>query len=165
MALGNVGTVVVTGGAGFIGCGLSRALAARADRWIVLDSLHPQIHASARRPDELHDAAELIVGDVTDPGVWDALLARVTPDIVVHLAAETGTAQSLNEASRHARTNVVGTTEMLDAFGRAGVLPGHLLLSSSRAVYGEGAWKSTSGEVFYPGQRSHRQLAALQQRT
>ena len=158
----NLGTVLVTGGAGFIGCALSQKLAAQADRWVVLDVMHPQVHAQAGRPADLHEAAELVVGDVTDPAAWDDLLADVRPDVVIHLAAETGTAQSLDEASRHSRVNVVGTTEMTDAFGRSGHLPSHVLLSSSRAVYGEGNWERESGEIFQPGQRSHAQFEAGQ---
>jgi dTDP-L-rhamnose 4-epimerase len=158
----NLGKVLVTGGAGFIGCAISQKLARSAERWVVLDCLHPQIHAGSRRPAALHESAELIVGDVTDSDQWDRLLSEIHPDVVIHLAAETGTAQSLDEASRHSRTNVVGTTEMTDAFGRSGWLPSHLLLSSSRAVYGEGNWKRLSGELYQPGQRSHAQLAAAQ---
>ncbi|MCU1441447.1 MAG: NAD-dependent epimerase/dehydratase family protein [Rhodoglobus sp.] len=157
-----IGTVLVTGGAGFIGTALAAKLADRADRWVILDSLHPQVHEGSRPPVDLHPKAELVVGDVTDPAIWDDLLASVTPDIVIHLAAETGTAQSLDEASRHARVNVVGTTELTDALGRAGHLPSHLLLSSSRAVYGEGNWRRSNGEVYQPGQRSHAQFEAGQ---
>jgi dTDP-L-rhamnose 4-epimerase len=152
------GTILVTGGAGFIGCALSHKLAGSADRWVVLDSLHPQVHATQERPAELHVDAELVVGDVTDPMVWDDLLKTVKPDVVIHLAAETGTAQSLHEASRHSLVNVVGTTEMLDGFGRAGIVPGLMVLSSSRAVYGEGQWRSAAGELYVPGQRSHAQF-------
>lgn len=157
-----VGTVLVTGGAGFIGCALSQKLAGSAERWVVLDSMHPQVHGDTVRPAELHDDAELIVGDVTDAAAWDALLATVRPDVVIHLAAETGTAQSLHEASRHSRVNVVGTTEMLDAFGRAELVPGLILLSSSRAVYGEGQWRNAAGELYVPGQRSHAQFENAQ---
>ncbi|MGL4340628.1 MAG: NAD-dependent epimerase/dehydratase family protein [Rhodoglobus sp.] len=158
----DIGTVLVTGGAGFIGTALAARLADRAKRWVVLDSLHPQVHRGSRAPVGLHAEAELIIGDVADPAVWSSLLERVRPDVVVHLAAETGTAQSLDEASRHARVNVVGTTEMTDAFGRSGHLPSHILLSSSRAVYGEGAWTRADGTVYQPGQRSHAQLDAAQ---
>jgi dTDP-L-rhamnose 4-epimerase len=158
----DVGTVLVTGGAGFIGTALAARFADRAGRWVVLDSLHPQVHKGSRPPSVLHERVELVVGDVTDPGVWDSLLQDVRPDVVVHLAAETGTAQSLDEASRHSRVNVVGTTEMTDAFGRAGHLPSHVVLSSSRAVYGEGNWTRTDGSVYQPGQRSHAQLEASQ---
>lgn len=162
MGSSSLGTVLVTGGAGFIGCALSERIAARADRWIVLDNLHPQVHPDANRPPALDDAAELVVGDVTMRSDWDDLLARVRPDTVVHLAAETGTAQSLHEASRHGVVNVVGTTEMLDAFGRADHVPSHLILSSSRAVYGEGEWEREDGSTYRPGQRSHAQLEAAQ---
>jgi dTDP-L-rhamnose 4-epimerase len=158
----NIGTVLVTGGAGFIGAALAAKLADRAERWMILDSLHPQVHAGSEPPADLHPKAELIVGDVTDPAAWDEVLGSVRPDVVIHLAAETGTAQSLDEASRHSRVNVVGTTEMTDAFGRAGHLPSHVLLSSSRAVYGEGNWKRSSGEIYQPGQRTHEQLEAGQ---
>jgi dTDP-L-rhamnose 4-epimerase len=155
-------TVLVTGGAGFIGCALSQRLAESAARWVVIDNLHPQVHAGRARPEGLHSAAELIQGDVTDPTAWDTLLAEVTPDVVIHLAAETGTAQSLAEASRHAKVNVVGTTEMLDAFSRAGFEPKHILLSSSRAIYGEGEWRSQDDTRFLPGMRTHAQLEAGQ---
>ncbi|WP_199281609.1 NAD-dependent epimerase/dehydratase family protein [Salinibacterium sp. CAN_S4] len=158
----DIGTVLVTGGAGFIGTALASKLAGRADRWVVLDSLHPQVHKDSLPPSNLHDRAELVVGDVTDGAVWDSLLSDIRPEVVIHLAAETGTAQSLDEASRHSRVNVVGTTEMIDAFGRAGHLPAHVLLSSSRAVYGEGDWKRADGSTFQPGQRSHAQLEASQ---
>jgi dTDP-L-rhamnose 4-epimerase len=158
LAANAIGTVLVTGGAGFIGSALSHRLAERADRWVVLDNLHPQVHPSAARPEELHEAAELVHGDVTNPADWDSLLADVTPDVVVHLAAETGTAQSLHEATRHADVNVVGTTQMLDALGRAGKTPRQFVLSSSRAVYGEGEWQREDGTIFAPGQRSHAQF-------
>jgi dTDP-L-rhamnose 4-epimerase len=155
------GSVLVSGGAGFIGSALSQKLAALADRWVVVDSLHPQVHPTHERPADLHEAAELVVGDVTVPEVWDSVLSDFAPDVVIHLAAETGTAQSLDEASRHARVNVVGTTEMLDALGRHGIVPRHFILSSSRAVYGEGDWQR-DGVVFQPGQRSHAQFEAGQ---
>jgi dTDP-L-rhamnose 4-epimerase len=127
---------------------------------VALDSLHPQVHPTTRRPAALDEGVELVVADVTHPASWDRLLANVRPDAVVHLAAETGTAQSLTEASRHALVNVVGTTTMLDAFTRHDVHPERVVLASSRAVYGEGAWRDRSGAVVLPGQRSHAMLAA-----
>ena len=149
------GTCLVTGGAGFIGTAMSAGLSARFDRVVALDNLHPQIHATPERPADLDPAVQLVVGDVTDPAVWDALLDDVRPDVVVHLAAETGTGQSLAESTRHAMTNVVGTTQMLDALLRHSALPRRIVLSSSRAVYGEGAWRRTAdGGLFHPGQRT-----------
>ncbi|MET0820414.1 MAG: NAD-dependent epimerase/dehydratase family protein [Aeromicrobium sp.] len=153
-------TVLVTGGAGFIGCALAQRLASSAGRWVVLDSLHPQVHPTSERPSALPAEAELVVGDVTNPDDWDSLLASVRPDVVVHLAAETGTAQSLSESSRHGLVNVVGTTMLLDAMTRAEWVPSHLVLTSSRAVYGEGKWIDAEGHAFQPAGRTHAQLEA-----
>ncbi|CAJ4791681.1 NAD-dependent epimerase/dehydratase family protein [Burkholderia pseudomallei] len=154
--------ILVTGGAGFIGCAISERLAARASRYVVMDNLHPQIHASAVRPGALHEKAELVVADVTDAGAWDALLSDFQPEIIIHLAAETGTGQSLTEASRHALVNVVGTTRLTDALVKHGIVVEHILLTSSRAVYGEGAWQKDDGTIVYPGQRGRAQLEAAQ---
>jgi dTDP-L-rhamnose 4-epimerase len=157
-----LGTVLVTGGAGFIGTTLATRIGQAATRWVVLDNLHPQVHATEDWPTDLPDLVERHRGDVTDPTAWDRLLADVRPDTVVHLAAETGTAQSLTESTRHSMVNVVGTTTMLDAFGRHEHTPRHVLLTSSRAVYGEGTWRTDDGRVFRPGTRTHAQLEAGQ---
>lgn len=156
------GTCLVTGGAGFIGCALSGPLADRYDRVVALDNLHPQVHARQARPERLDPRVDLVRGDVTVAGDWDAVLADVEPDIVFHLAAETGTAQSLTESTRHAHVNVVGTTQMLDALLRHDARPERVVLTSSRAVYGEGAWVDGDGGVHYPGQRSAEMLEAGQ---
>ena len=84
------------------------------------------------------------------------------PDIVVHLAAETGTAQSLTESSRHSLVNVVGTTRMLDAFGASGQRPAHVVLTSSRAVYGEGMWRRLRRDVVPPRSADARAAGAGQ---
>lgn len=153
---------LVTGGAGFIGCAVSPALVDRYDRVVAFDNLHPQVHAGQERPAALDPRVELVRGDVTSADDWDALLDDLRPVAVLHLAAETGTAQSLTEATRHAMVNVVGTTAMLDAFVRHDAVPKTVLLTSSRAVYGEGAWADASGRLSYPGQRSAAMLEAGQ---
>jgi dTDP-L-rhamnose 4-epimerase len=154
------GDCLVTGGAGFIGCAISEELCAAFDKVVVLDCMHPQIHLSGDRPAALCALAELVRGDVANRDVWDELLGRVRPETIVHLAAETGTGQSLTEGTRHATVNVVGTTQMLDAFVRHDCLPKRIILTSSRAVYGEGAWRDAAGALVYPGQRSLKQLSA-----
>ena len=154
--------VLITGGAGFIGCAISKAIADKAETVIAFDNMHPQVHASSDRPAALDERVELVVGDVTDPDAWDALLGSdgrgFRPDVIIHLAAETGTGQSLTEASRHGSVNVVGTTQLLDALGRHEALPKRIVLTSSRAVYGEGGWRTADGELTYPGQRDAAQL-------
>jgi dTDP-L-rhamnose 4-epimerase len=155
-------TCLITGGAGFIGCALSRELAGAFDELVVVDNLHPQIHADHRRPDALAPHAALHVADVTEAGTWDRLFADFDPTVVIHLAAETGTGQSLTEATRHAAVNVVGTAQLLDGLARHAMAPKRFVLSSSRAVYGEGAWRNAEGGLLYPGQRTRSQLEAGQ---
>ena len=122
--------------------------------------IRDRIHATRDRPAALHARVELVRGDVTDRAGWDGLLARHHPDTIIHLAAETGTGQSLTEATRHASVNVVGATQMLDALARHDRLPHRIVLASSRAVYGEGEWRDAGGALHYPGQRSRAQLGA-----
>lgn len=145
--------------AGLVGCAISTLLADHFDTVVAVDNLHPQIHERASRPLALDARVKLVIGDITNEEVWSEILAQGAYDVVVHLAAETGTGQSLTEATRHANVNVVGTTRMLDAFVRHGAMPDRIVLSSSRAVYGEGAWKdNATGTVSYPGQRPRKML-------
>ncbi|WAJ47679.1 NAD-dependent epimerase/dehydratase family protein [Mycobacterium sp. Aquia_216] len=150
--------MLITGGAGFIGSALSRRLVKAGYDVAVMDVLHPQVHAAGQAID-LPTSVRLFPGDVTHAPDWDAVLRLFRPSQVVHLAAETGTAQSLSEATRHGLVNVVGTTQLLDALSRSGIVPDQLVLASSRAVYGEGAWQCGT-QIFYPRPRSHAQLAA-----
>ena len=152
--------VLITGGAGFIGSRLATALLERGRRVVVADVLHPQVHDRPGRPADLPDGAELLPVDVTVPSCWQAVLRMVQPDTIVHLAAETGTGQSLTEATRHGSVNVVGTTQMIDALTSSAHVPRHLVLASSRAVYGEGAWVAADGTVAHPPPRRHDDLAA-----
>jgi dTDP-L-rhamnose 4-epimerase len=150
-------TVLISGGAGFIGTKLANRLS--ADYSLVLvDNLHPQVHASGEWPANSPADAVRIVGDVTDSGMWAAVVEEHRPEIVVHLAAETGTGQSLTQSNRHASVNVSGTAQLLDALSNSGHRPESILLASSRAVYGEGQWLSNSGESYYAQARGEAQL-------
>lgn len=150
--------VLVTGGAGFIGCAISEELVKQCGAVVVVDNLHPQVHASGERPAALAGDVHFIRGDVCDESTWQNVLAEWRPRRIVHLAAETGTGQSLTEASRHAAVNVLGTTRMLDALAAASIVPERFVLTSSRAVYGEGEWQRGDGSRYYPGQRSGTML-------
>ena len=152
--------LLITGGAGFIGCEIAHRLGTAAGPIVAVDTLHRQIHPFGERPARLPDFVELLVEDIRDAAFWQRFFETHEPGVLIHLAAETGTGQSLTQSSRHASANVTGTTEMLDALSAAGLKPAHILLASSRAVYGEGGWLRDDGSVFYPQRRSHRQLAS-----
>jgi dTDP-L-rhamnose 4-epimerase len=151
-------SVLITGGAGFIGSALAHRLVNAGYNVAVMDVLHPQVHGEQATID-LPPSTRFFTGDVTHAPDLDAVLRLFRPSQIVHLAAETGTAQSLSEATRHGSVNVVGTTQLLDALSRSAHVPDQLVLASSRAVYGEGAWQSGS-QIFYPKPRSHAQLLA-----
>lgn len=151
-------TVLITGGAGFIGTRLLAELGSDSDV-VILDSLHPQVHGESAGDPHYDGGARFVRGDVTDPIMWDELLKSVEPSTIVHLAAETGTGQSLLQASRHTNVNVNGTAVMLDALARNGKIPQSIILTSSRAVYGEGAWHSAeTGSTFYGQPRTVEQM-------
>lgn len=129
-------SVLLTGGAGFIGQYLARRLTAAGHEVVALDLLLPQVHAD---PEEARSTfpGPVVVGDVADPAAWsDPVLARdVTA--VVHLAAETGTGQSMYETERYHHVNVGGSRL---AAAHAASLGAPLVSLSSRAVYGEGRY-------------------------
>jgi dTDP-L-rhamnose 4-epimerase len=152
--------VLITGGAGFIGAALGKYLIEEHGVEVTaVDNLLQQVHPTGNPPEGFDERIRLVRNDVCDREAWRALFADYTPDYVAHLAAETGTAQSLVESARHSAVNVLGTSEMLDALCAAGQRPKKILLSSSRSIYGEGAWQAQDGSTFYPGRRGHSQMA------
>ena len=100
-------TVLITGGAGFIGRHVACALIERGDTVRILDSLLAQVHPQQARPAELHPDAELVVGDVRDAASVKQALRGV--DKVVHLAAEVGVGQSMYAVERYTSVNELGT--------------------------------------------------------
>lgn len=152
--------ILVTGGAGFIGCAISHFLAEQSLPVVALDNMHPQVHPRRDRPERLHKKVELVYGDVTCTDDWTKLLSSWRPVYIIHLAAETGTGQSLTESSRHSSVNVLGTTRMLDALVMSDIFPKKIVLTSSRAVYGEGRWVDGNNKDVYPGQRDVNMLSS-----
>ena len=153
--------ILISGGAGFIGSHLTRRALAGGHRLRVLDNLSPQIHG----PDACFEApkgVEFIRGDVTVRKDWDQALEDI--DTVVHLAAETGTGQSMYEIDRYYRVNVQGTAVLFDILANGSHSVDNIVLASSRSVYGEGAYLcrgcDPSARRCYPAPRSPQQLAA-----
>jgi len=149
--------VLITGGAGFIGTHTATALAAAGAEVRVLDNLDPQVHGDqARFPDDLAAVAECLVGDVRDPDAVDRALAGV--DRVLHAAALTGVGQSMYDLRAYADVNVTGTANMLERVLRTRPDLRRLVLSSSRAVYGEGTFSCPSCGDVHPAPRERADL-------
>jgi dTDP-L-rhamnose 4-epimerase len=150
-------TVLITGGAGFIGSHLADELLAHGYRVHVLDNLAPQVHGDgATRPSYLDDRATLSVGDVRDPKAVSSAL--VDADIVVHFAAAVGVGQSMYEICNYTSTNAYGTAVLLEALAKRPVKK--LLVASSMSIYGEGRYQAENGELYDEATRSAEQLRA-----
>ncbi|MFM0292537.1 MULTISPECIES: NAD-dependent epimerase/dehydratase family protein [Paraburkholderia] len=154
--------VLITGGAGFIGSSLARKLCANNAEVTVLDNLSPQIHGENPSVTSaifasLPEAVHFVKGSVTDR----AMLERVMQgqDAIVHLAAETGTGQSMYEVDRYVDVNVHGTALILDILvknSRNSVRK--VVVASSRAIYGEGKYRSPAAGILYPGPRKEKDM-------
>ncbi|MBJ7483583.1 NAD(P)-dependent oxidoreductase [Brevundimonas sp.] len=144
--------ILITGGAGFIGCELAHRIGDAGLPIVAVDNLLEQVHPKGGRPERMPAHVTLLKEDVRDPAFWERFLLTHNVKVLIHFAAETGTGQSLTHSARHVSVNALGTAEMVDALSRSGQVPDQILLSSSRATYGEGGWIA-GGEVFYPGSR------------
>lgn len=152
--------ILITGGAGFIGANLVSKLYSEGHTLRVLDILSPQIHGtdSSQSPlfRQIKDKCDFIKGDVTDRTIVDASL--VDCDAVVHLAAETGTGQSMYEVARYCHTNIQGTAVLLEAIATRKDSIRRVIVASSRAIYGEGRYQ-LDGQYVYPTGRVEADLA------
>jgi dTDP-L-rhamnose 4-epimerase len=136
-------TVLITGGAGFIGRHLAQALLAEGRKVRVLDSLIEQVHPTRERPSELDGEVELIVGDVRDEGAVLRALSGV--DQVVHLAAEVGVGQSMYAVDRYTSVNDYGTAVLFQQLIDNPVE--RVVVASSMSVYGEGLYRTQDGAL------------------
>lgn len=146
--------VLITGGAGFIGKKLAYRLKELGGEIYIFDNLSEQIHGKNASFDE--KLFNFIKGDVRD---FDAISEAVLDkDIIFHLAAETGTGQSMYEITKYISVNEIGTANILEAISKQNVKPKKFILSSSRSIYGEGAYMNSSKEIFHPETRTLEDL-------
>lgn len=133
-------TILVTGGAGFIGANLVRLLLAErpASRVVVVDALtyagNLENLADCAPPAEAAGRYAFHRADVADADAVEAVFAAERPQVVVHLAAESHVDRSIHEPGVFLRTNVLGTQVLLDASLRHGVRRFHHV--STDEVYG-----------------------------
>ncbi len=154
--------VLVTGGAGFIGSNVALKLIAKGYSVVVLDSLSEQIHGS--NPDQtsplylsIKDKVDFIKGDVCKREDWLKALDGV--DYVIHLAAETGTGQSMYEIEKYVGTNIGGTALLLDILANTKHHVKRVVVAESRAIYGEGKYVCPSCGVVYPLERKDEDMS------
>ena len=145
--------VLITGGAGFIGKWIVEKLPISTEV-IIVDSLDPQVHkASQIFASELQKRAICIQADVRDIEAYRD--AAEGTDVIIHLVAQTGTGQSMYQMSKYVQHNVDGTAKLLEMVSGLKQKPRRVILSSSRAIYGEGAFADGSTIYYTKGRRLH----------
>ena len=137
--------VVVTGGAGFVGHHLVRALEERGDEVLVIDDLSHEISGSLSENTRL-EHLDITRDDLRSPfSTW-------RPSTVYHLAAQVSVPRSMEDPARDLEVNVIGTMRVIDAARAAGVSR-MIFTSSGGAVYGE--TDSPATEATPPAPRSY----------
>ena len=154
--------VLVTGGAGFIGSNIALKLIEKGYEVIVLDNLLEQIHGA--NPDKtsplyrsIKDKVHFIIGDVCNKELLEQAIDDV--DYVIHLAAETGTGQSMYEIKRYIDVNIGGTALLLDILTNTKNHVKRVVVAESRAIYGEGKYYCEKCGIVYPTERKDEDMA------
>lgn len=154
--------VLITGGAGFIGSNISLKLIKRGYDVVVMDSLSEQIHGS--NPEKtsplyrsIKDRVAFIRGSVDIRADWERALKGV--DYVIHLAAETGTGQSMYEIEKYVESNIGGTALLLDILANQTHHVKRIVVAESRAIYGEGKYICPKCGEVYPLARKDDDMA------
>ncbi len=149
--------VLITGGAGFIGSNLALKLISKGYEITVLDNLSEQIHGNdSDLLKSIEGKVKFIKGDVRNADDWEKAL--IDQDIVVHLAAETGTGQSMYEVQKYVDVNINGTALFLDYLVNREHAVKKVIIASSRAVYGEGKYSCEKHGIIYPNERKENDL-------
>ncbi len=159
----NKNKILISGGAGFIGSNLALFFLEKGYEVTVLDNLSEQIHGTD--PDatsplyiSIKDKVNFIKGSVTSVDDWNKAIAE--NEIIVHLAAETGTGQSMYQIKKYTDVNIGGTAIMLDILANNKTKVKKVVIASSRAIYGEGKYLSKELGIVYPGHRSAENMNA-----
>lgn len=154
--------ILITGGAGFIGSNLALALLKKGYVVTVLDNLSPQIHGNdPETTSPLYNSVKgkvnFIRGSVTSREDW--VKAIEGQECIVHLAAETGTGQSMYEIQKYVDTNIGGTALLLDILTNVKHHVRKVVVAESRAIYGEGRYYSEElGDYVYPSLRKDEDM-------
>jgi len=152
--------ILITGGAGFIGSNLTVKLVSKGYNVTILDNLSKQIHGENQDStlyNSIKDKATFILGDVCNKSDWQKALRN--QDSVIHLAAETGTGQSMYEITRYNEVNIIGTAHLLNILANQEHTIEKILIASSRSIYGEGKYLCHNHGVTFPNERNAADMA------
>jgi len=150
-------SILVTGGAGFIGSHIVDELIARGHQVRILDNLDPQVHGEERKPPAyVNPGAELMVGDVRERDDLKAALDGV--EVVFHEAAAVGVGQSMYLIDYYVDVNSRGTGMLLDEIVNGDHDIKRMIVASSMSIYGEGRYSCPDCGVFDPDFRPQSQL-------
>lgn len=155
--------ILITGGAGFIGSNLALYLLEKGYQVTVLDNLSEQIHGADPGTTSplfisIRDKVNFIRGTVTSADDWNKAIND--NEVIVHLAAETGTGQSMYQIKKYTEVNIGGTAIMLDILANTKTNVKKVVVASSRAIYGEGKYLSKELGAVYPGHRLAKDMDA-----
>lgn len=155
-------TVLITGGAGFIGSHIALRLIEKGYDVTVLDNLLEQIHGE--NPDNtsplfcsIKDKTRFIKADVCDRDALESAISDA--DYIIHMAAETGTGQSMYEIKRYVDVNIGGTALLLDILTNSKHHVKRVVVAESRAIYGEGKYHCENCGDVYPTERKDEDMA------
>ena len=126
--------IVVTGGAGFIGSHVVRALLKKGDQVTIIDNFDDFYDPAIKRNNIAHFDCEIAPIDLRDEKEIHQLLQRVKPDTIIHLAARAGVRPSIKDPKLYVETNIIGTLNMLEGARLSGCQ--RFLFASSSSVYG-----------------------------
>lgn len=146
-------SVLVTGGAGFIGSAIVDRLVAAGDTVRVVDLLHPAAHTAV--PDYLSPGVEYVWGDLADPDIARRAVDGI--DVVCHQASMVGLGVDFGDVTQYAHHNVTATAELLRALHDRS-FRGRIVLAGSMVVYGEGAYRCSRHGRVRPAPRDEADL-------
>lgn len=157
--------ILITGGSGFIGAEIVNQLHNTGEYNItVLDSMTEQIHGKDWQNSYLYKSIEgkckFVRGSVSDLQTMVDVVKN--SEVVIHLAAETGTGQSMYQINQYNETNIMGTSNLFQAISMLGKnnTVKKIILSSSRSVYGEGKYACPNCGIMYPNNREKKKMLA-----